>query len=114
MAKLGFIKTKYQMTNPDYIQSIDKEKDITKIMAKYSSVAEVKPDMKIYKEEIGKLKDIGEWHSQDFLKKMAWPTWYDAIYNLHNPINVSDVNKESKFYKRLAFDEIFYFFFDFF
>ena len=52
-------------------------------------------------------KDIGEWHSQDFLKKMAWPTWYDAIYNLHNPVNVSDVNKESKFYQRLAFDEIF-------
>ena len=107
--KVGFYKNKYQMTNPDYIQSIDKEKDITKIMAKYSSVAGISPKtiQKIYKEEIGKLKDIGEWHSQDFLKKMAWPTWYDAIYNLHNPINVSDVNKESKFYKRLAFDEIF-------
>ena len=107
--KVGFYKNKYQMTNPDYIQSIDKEKDITKIMAKYSSVAGISPKtiQKIYKEEIGKLKDIGEWHSQDFLKKMAWPTWYDAIYNLHNPINVSDVNKESKFYQRLAFDEIF-------
>ena len=107
--KVGFYKNKYQMTNPDYIQSIDREKDITKIMAKYSSVAGISPKtiQKIYKEEIEKLKDIGEWHSQDFLKKMAWPTWYDAIYNLHNPINVSDVNKESKFYQRLAFDEIF-------
>ena len=107
--KVGFYKNKYQMTNPDYIQSIDKEKDITKIMAKYSSVAGISPKtiQKIYKEEIEKLKDIGEWHSQDFLKKMDWPTWYDAIYNLHNPINVSDVNKESKFYQRLAFDEIF-------
>jgi len=107
--KVGFYKNKYQMTNPDYIQSIDKEKDITKIMAKYSSVAGISPKtiQKIYKEEIEKLKDIGEWHSQDFLNKMAWPTWYDAIYNLHNPVNVSDVNKESKFYKRLAFDEIF-------
>ena len=107
--KVGFYKNKYQMSNPDYIQSIDREKDITKIMAKYSSVAGISPKtiQKIYKEEIEKLKDIGEWHSQDFLKKMAWPTWYDAIYNLHNPVNVSDVNKESKFYQRLAFDEIF-------
>ena len=107
--KVGFYKNKYQVTNPDYIQSIDKEKDITKIMAKYSSVAGISPKtiQKIYKEEIGKLKNIGEWHSQDFLKKMAWPTWYDAIYNIHNPVNVSDVNKDSKFYKRLAFDEIF-------
>ena len=107
--KVGFYKNKYQMSNPDYIQSIDREKDITKIMAKYSSVAGISPKtiQKIYKEEIEKLKDIGEWHSQDFLKKMDWPTWYDAIYNLHNPVNVSDVNKESKFYQRLAFDEIF-------
>jgi len=107
--KVGFYKNKYQVTNPDYIQSIDKEKDITKIMAKYSSVGGISPKtiQKIYKEEIGKLKNIGEWHSQDFLKKMAWPTWYDAIYNIHNPINISDVNKDSKFYKRLAFDEIF-------
>ncbi|MBT4217077.1 MAG: DEAD/DEAH box helicase, partial [Flavobacteriales bacterium] len=107
--KVGFYKNKYQMTNPDYIQSIDKEKDITKIMAKYASVSGISPKtiQKIYKEEIGKLKNIGEWHSQDSLEKMNWPTWYDAIYNLHNPINVDDVNKESKFYKRLAFDEIF-------
>ena len=107
--KVGFYKNKYQMTNPDYIQSIDKEKDITKIMAKYASVSGISPKtiQKIYKEEIEKLKNIGEWHSQDFLEKMNWPTWYDAIYNLHNPINVDDVNKESKFYKRLAFDEIF-------
>jgi len=52
--KVGFYKNKYQMTNPDYIQSIDKEKDITKIMAKYSSVAGISPKtiQKIYKEEI--------------------------------------------------------------
>jgi ATP-dependent DNA helicase RecG len=107
--KVGFYKNKYQITNPDYIQSIDKEKDITKIMAKYSSVAGISPKtiQKIYKEEIEKLKDIGEWHTDEFLKRMEWPTWYEAIYNLHNPKNITDVNKESKFYKRLAFDEIF-------
>ncbi len=38
---------------------------------------------------------------------MKWPTWYEAIYALHNPINVSDVEKQSSFYRRLAFDEIF-------
>ena len=78
-------------------------------MAKYSSVAGISPKtiQKIYKEEIEKLKDIGEWHTDEFLKRMEWPTWYEAIYNLHNPKNITDVNKESKFYKRLAFDEIF-------
>ncbi len=107
--KVGFYKNKFQITNPDYIQSIDKEKDITKIMAKYSSIGGISPKtiQKIYKEEINIIKNLPEWHREDFLKKINWPTWYEAIYNLHNPCNVHDVDKNSKFYERLAFDEIF-------
>ena len=107
--KVGFYKNKFQITNPDYVQSIDKEKDIKKIMAKYPSIVGIssKTIQKIYKEEIGKLKEIEEWHRKDFLNEMGWPTWYEAIYNLHNPNNIHDVDKQSKYYKRLAFDEIF-------
>ena len=107
--KVGFYKNKFQITNPDYVQSIDKEKDIKKIMAKYPSIVGIssKTIQKIYKEEIGKLKEIEEWHRKDFLSEMGWPTWYEAIYSLHNPNNIHDVDKQSKYYKRLAFDEIF-------
>ena len=38
---------------------------------------------------------------------MKWPTWYEAIYNLHNPTKVRDVDKNYNYYQRLAFDEIF-------
>ena len=41
--KVGFYKNKFQITNPDYVQSIEKEKDITKIMAKYPSIAGISP-----------------------------------------------------------------------
>jgi len=107
--KVGFYKNKFQITNPDYVQSIDKEKDITKIMAKYPSIAGISPKtlQKIYQEEIDILKQLREWHRADFLKEMNWPTWYEAIYNLHNPKHIQDVDKESKYYRRLAFDEIF-------
>jgi ATP-dependent DNA helicase RecG len=107
--KVGFYKNKFQITNPDYVQSINKEKDIKKIMAKYPSIVGIssKTIQKIYKEEIGKLKEIEEWHRKDFLSEMGWPTWYEAIYSLHNPNNIHDVDKQSKYYKRLAFDEIF-------
>ena len=107
--KVGFYKNKFQITNPDYVQSIDKEKDIKKIMAKYPSIVGIssKTIQKIYKEEIAKLKEIEEWHRKDFLNEMGWPTWYEAIYSLHNPNNIHDVDKQSKYYKRLAFDEIF-------
>ncbi len=107
--KVGFYKNKFQITNPDYVQSIEKEKDITKIMAKYPSIAGISPKtlQKIYQEEISALKHLNEWHRAEFLKKMKWPTWYEAIYNLHNPTKVRDVDKNSNYYQRLAFDEIF-------
>ncbi len=107
--KVGFYKNKFQITNPDYVQSIEKEKDITKIMAKYPSIAGISPKtlQKIYQEEISALKHLNEWHRAEFLEKMKWPTWYEAIYNLHNPTKVRDVDKNSNYYQRLAFDEIF-------
>ena len=78
-------------------------------MAKYSSVTGIsaKTIQKIYNEEIKKLSEIDEWHDKDFIKKLNWPTWYESIFRLHNPENLSDIDKESKFYKRLAYDEIF-------
>ena len=107
--KVNVYKNKFQITNPEYIQSVEKENDIKKIMAKYSSVTGIsaKTIQKIYNEEIKKLSEIDEWHDKDFIKKLDWPTWYESIFRLHNPENLSDIDKESKFYKRLAYDEIF-------
>ena len=107
--KVNVYKNKFQITNPEYIQSVEKENDIKKIMAKYSSVTglSAKTIQKIYNEEIKKLSEIDEWHDKDFIKKLNWPTWYESIFRLHNPENLSDIDKESKFYKRLAYDEIF-------
>ena len=107
--KVNVYKNKFQITNPEYIQSVEKENDIKKIMAKYSSVTGIsaKTIQKIYNEEIKKLSEIDEWHNKDFIKKLNWPTWYESIFRLHNPENLSDIDKESKFYKRLAYDEIF-------
>ena len=107
--KVSVYKNKFQITNPEYIQSVEKENDIKKIMAKYSSVTGIsaKTIQKIYNEEIKKLSEIDEWHDKDFIKKLNWPTWYESIFRLHNPENLSDIDKESKFYKRLAYDEIF-------
>jgi len=107
--KVNVYKNKFQITNPEYIQSVEKENDIKKIMAKYSSVTGIsaKTIQKIYNEEIKKLSEIDEWHDKDFIKKLNWPTWCESIFRLHNPENLSDIDKESKFYKRLAYDEIF-------
>ena len=107
--KVNIYKNKYQITNPDYIRTTDKGSDITKIMSKYTSITGIsdKTLQKIYSDEAKNINKIDEWFDQSFLNKMKWFTWSESIKRIHNPINTDDVNKNSIFYERLAFDEIF-------
>ena len=53
------------MTNPDYIQTIDKEMSIKKIMSKYSNISGISPKtiQKIYFEESKDISEIEEGQS---------------------------------------------------
>ena len=96
------------MTNPDYIQSIDKENSIKKIMSKYSSLNGIssKTLQKIYFNESNNLQEINEWLDQNLLNEKKWLSWSASIKRIHNPEKNEDINKNSIFYERLAFDEI--------
>ncbi len=107
--KVNIYKNKYQITNPDYIRATEKGSDIKKIMSKYHSITGVsdKTLQRIYSDEANNLKKITDWHDEVFLKKMNWVSWSESIKRIHNPITTDDVNKNSRFYERLAYDEIF-------
>jgi len=106
--KITYYKNKFQMTNPDYIQTIDKENSIKKIMSKYSSLNGIssKTLQKIYFNESNNLEEINEWLDQNLLNKKRWLSWSASIKRLHNPEKNQDIDKNSIFYERLAFDEI--------
>ena len=106
--KITIYKNKFQMTNPDYIQTIDKEMSIKKIMSKYSNISGISPKtiQKIYFEESKDISEIDEWHDKNFVNKMGWSSWSSSIKKLHNPETNEDINKNSNYYERLAFDEI--------
>ena len=106
--KITYYKNKFQMTNPDYIQTIDKENSIKKIMSKYSSLNGIssKTLQKIYFNESNNLEEINEWLDQNLLDKKRWLSWSASIKRLHNPEKNQDIDKNSIFYERLAFDEI--------
>jgi len=107
--KVNFYNNKYQITNPDYIRSTDKGSDIKKIMSKYPAIQGIsdKTLQKIYCDESKNLEEIKEWHSIELIKENNWPSWSQCIKRIHNPINENDINKNSLFYERLAYDEIF-------
>ena len=105
--KIGFFGNKYQITNPDYITKIDNLDYVNKIIPKYTLTEGLteKTYRKIIESVIKNLPELNEWHDQDLLKKMKFPSWKNSIINLHDPNNSRNLN--SVYYKRLAYDEIF-------
>jgi len=103
--KINYYKKKYQITNPSYAVPIDKENYVKKIIPKYSLTEGLTE--KIYRKLIDQvlknIADIPEWHDNGVLKKIGSVSWYKSIFYIHNN-KKNDLN--SKFYKRLAYDEI--------
>ena len=103
--KINYFKKKYQITNPAYVVPINKEDYVNKIIPKYSLTEGLTE--KIYRKLIDQvlknITDFKEWHDDEILKKIGNVSWFKSIFNLHQ-------NKEnsfnSKFYRRLAYDEI--------
>ncbi len=103
--KVGNFRNKYQLTNPKYIS--DDESLIKKIHNTYSLTDGISEKVynKIINQIIEKLPILNEWHSENILNKFDNISWNNSIRELHKPENIG--NYKEKFYKRLAFDEIF-------
>ncbi len=104
--KIGFYNKKYQITNPDYVTTLDKEKYVKQIIPKYSLTKGIneKKYRLISEQVIDNLPDVEEWHEKDFLKKNNFLNWKENIIALHK--TKDSQNSLSRSYKRLVFDEI--------
>ncbi len=105
--KINYFRNKYQITNPTYIAKIEDAKNVKKIIPKYSLTEGLneKTYRNIIDKVIKQIPEIDEWHENFFLNKMGFKSWKESIENLHNPKSKKDLN--SKFFKRIAYDEIF-------
>ena len=103
--KINYYKKKYQITNPAYVVPVDKESYVNRIIPKYSLTEGITE--KIYRKLIDQvlkhITNLNEWHDDDILKKIGNVSWAKSILSIHKDKN-SDLN--SKFYRRLAYDEI--------
>jgi len=104
--KVNFYKNKYQITNPDYITSIDKIDYIKKNIPKYSLTEGLneKSYRKIIESVINNLPNLDEWHSNEVIKKFGFSSWKKSLLKIHNTdtTNIPD----NKYLRRLALDEI--------
>ena len=103
--KINYFKKKYQITNPPYVVPINKEDYVNKIIPKYSLTEGLTEKIyrKLIEQVLKNITDFKEWHNDEILKKIGNVSWFKSIFNLHQN---KENNFNSKFCRRLAYDEI--------
>ena len=103
--KINFFNKKYQITNPAYVVPAYKESYVKKIIPKYSLTEGLTEKIyrKLMDQVFSKIENLNEWHDVKTLKKLGNISWFDSIKNIHTK---NTNNFSSKFYRRIAYDEI--------
>ena len=104
--KISFFNKKYQITNPDYVTSIDNKDYVVKNIPKYSLTKGLneKKYRSISEQVINNIPIIDDWLEEDFIKKNNLINWNDSIKNLHNSSNIN--KNQSQSFRRIVFDEL--------
>ena len=103
--KINYFKNKYQITNPSYVVPLNKENYVNKIIPKYSLTEGLTEKIyrKLIDQVLKKIKNLKEWHDKKIIKEIGNVSWSESLFNVHEN-KKNDLN--SKYYKRLAYDEI--------
>jgi ATP-dependent DNA helicase RecG len=104
--KINYFNKKYQMTNPDYVTTLDKQEYVVKNIPKYNLTKGIneKKYRLISEQIINNIPDISDWIDNNFIKKNNLLNWNQSIKNLHNSKEGKD--NLSKSFRRLVFDEL--------
>jgi len=104
--KINYFNKKYQITNPDYVTTLEKKEYVIKNIPKYNLTKGIneKKYRLISEQVINEIPYITDWLHNNFIKKNDLLSWNESIKKLHTS-NDSKDNK-SKSYRRLVFDEL--------
>ena len=104
--KINYFNKKYQITNPDYVTTLDKQDYVIKNIPKYNLTKGIneKKYRLISEQVINDIPIISDWLNNEFIKKNNLLNWNESITKLHNLKDGK--NNQSKSFRRLAFDEL--------
>ncbi len=104
--KVNYFNKKYQITNPDYVTTLDNKEYVIKNIPKYSLTKGIneKKYRSISEQVINNLPIIEDWLDSGFIEKNKLIEWNVCIKNLHG--SKDSKNRQSKSYRRLVFDEL--------
>ncbi len=104
--KINYFNKKYQITNPDYVTSIENKDYVVKNIPKYTLTKGIneKKYRSISEKVINDLPIISDWLDDAFIKEHNLINWNECIKKLH--YSNDSKNTQSKSYRRLVFDEL--------
>ena len=104
--KINYFNKRYQITNPDYVTTLDKKEYVAKNIPKYNLTKGIneKKYRLISEQVINNIPDIDDWLSDSFIHNNNLIKWNECINKLHTSKDGKD--NRSKSFKRLVFDEL--------
>ena len=104
--KVNYFNKNYQMTNPDYVTSMENQEYVVKNIPKYNLTQGIneKKYRLISEQVIDNIPDITDWLDLHFKNKNNLLNWNESIKKLHKTNDGK--NKQSKSFRRIVFDEL--------
>ena len=104
--KINYFNKKYQITNPDYVTTLDNKDYVIKNIPKYNLTKGIneKKYRFISDQVIDNIPKIDDWLDHTYIKKNNLLDWNESIKKLHK--SNDGKNNQSKSFRRIVFDEI--------
>lgn len=106
--KVEWYDMRPQIPHPDYVLPVERADELPSIEPVYGLTGGLSP--KVLRRAVGeallRLPDLPEWLSPDLLAARNWPSFGDALRQVHAPPDVEGAGPTSLAWQRLAFDEL--------
>tara|TARA_B100001121_G_scaffold176826_1_gene154228 strand:- start:1596 stop:3650 length:2055 start_codon:yes stop_codon:yes gene_type:complete len=104
--KVNHFRNKYQITNPDYVTSLDNQDHVLQNIPKYNLTKGIneKKYRSISEQVTKNLPVINDWLTDEFIESNNLLNWNECFERLHKTDESKNI--KSKSFRRLVFDEI--------
>jgi ATP-dependent DNA helicase RecG len=96
------------IAHPDYLLPLEREAEIPKVETVYPTTAGLpsRTLRRIVLAALEKAPDLPEWQDAAWRARNRWPSWREALKELHSPQGGADLEPTAPARQRLAYDEL--------
>ncbi|GAA0590173.1 ATP-dependent DNA helicase RecG [Paenochrobactrum glaciei] len=106
--KVEWFNGRAQMVHPDYIASIHDTDGLPLLETVYPTTAGLSPKVlnRAIDEALTRIPVMPEWIDESLVKREEFPGHNEALVHMHQPEEPQDIELESPYRRRLAYDEL--------